>query len=44
MDLDQIIDNIGKLPEPSKNALKEIISEVTHPKGHIQYSLVKLHY
>ena len=35
MDLDQIIDNIGKLPEPSKNALKEIISEVTHPKGHI---------
>lgn len=35
MDLDQIIDNIGKLPEPSKNALKEIISEVTHPKGHM---------
>ena len=27
MDLDQIIDNIGKLPELSKNALKEIISE-----------------
>ena len=37
MDLDQIIDNIGKLPEPSKNALKEIISEVTHPKD-ISYS------
>ena len=32
MDLDQIIDNIGKLPEPSKNALKEIISEVTQDR------------
>ena len=42
MDLDQIIDNIGKLPEPSKNALKEIISEVTHPKGHILFRADKV--
>lgn len=42
MDLDQIIDNIGKLPEPSKNALKEIISEVTHPKGHILFRADKI--
>lgn len=35
MDIDLIIDNIGKLPEPSRHALKEIISEVAHPKGHI---------
>ena len=42
MDLDQIIDNIGKLPEQSKNALKEIISEVTHPKGHILFRADKI--
>ena len=42
MDLDQIIDNIGKLPEPSRNALKEIISEVTHPKGHILFRADKV--
>lgn len=35
MDLNLIIDNIDKLPEPSKHALKKIISEVTHPKGHL---------
>ena len=35
MDINQIIDHIGKLPEASKNTLKEIISEVTYPKGHI---------
>ena len=28
MDINQIIDHIGKLPEASKNTLKEIISEV----------------
>ena len=31
MDINQIIDHIGKLPEASKNTLKEIISEVTYP-------------
>ena len=28
MDINQIIDHIGKLPETSKNTLKEIISEL----------------
>lgn len=37
MDIDRILDLIGKLPEQSKNALKEIISEVTYPKGHLLF-------
>lgn len=35
MDLDRIIDSIGTLPEQSKCALKDVISEVAYPKGHI---------
>lgn len=35
MDIDLIIDNIGNLPEHSRHALKEIISETAFPKGHI---------
>lgn len=42
MDIDQIIDNIGKLPEQSKNALKEIISETTYAKGHILFKAGKV--
>ena len=42
MDLDQIIDNIGKLTEPSKKALNEIISEVPNPKGHIIFRTDKV--
>lgn len=37
MDIDRIINNIGKLPEASKHTLKEIVSEVTYPKGHILF-------
>lgn len=42
MDINQIIDNIGRLPEPSKHALKEIISEITYPKGHILFKADKV--
>ena len=42
MDINQIIDHIGKLPEASKNTLKEIISEVTYPKGHILFKADKV--
>lgn len=42
MDINQIIDNIGILPEASKNALKEIITEVTYPKGHILFRADKV--
>lgn len=35
MDIDLIINKIGNLPEQSKHALKEIISETAYPKGHI---------
>lgn len=41
MDINQIIDHIGKLPEASKNTLKEIISEVTYPKGHFYLKQIK---
>lgn len=42
MDINQIIDNIGILPEASKNTLKEIITEVTYPKGHILFRADKV--
>ena len=35
MNLDKIIDAIFELPEESKNTLKESITEVAYPKGHI---------
>jgi CRP-like cAMP-binding protein len=35
MEIDQIIDQIYKLPENSKIALKEHISEVSCPKMHV---------
>jgi CRP-like cAMP-binding protein len=35
MEIDQIIDQIYKLPENSKIALKEYISEVSFPKMHV---------
>ena len=45
MDINQIIDNIGILPEASKNALKEIITEglcVPTPRWQITKSLFGL--
>lgn len=41
MDINQIIDHIGKLPEASKNTLKEIISEVTYPKDTFYLKQIK---
>lgn len=35
MDIDQILDEIYPLPEDSKQLLKEYITEVKYPKGHI---------
>lgn len=35
MNIDQIIDQIDKLPEASRSMLKENITEVKYPKGHI---------
>ena len=42
MDINQIIDNIGILPDSSRNALKEIITEATYPKGHILFRADKV--
>jgi CRP-like cAMP-binding protein len=35
MDIDTIIDSIYKIPEKSKTALKENVTKVVYPKGHI---------
>lgn len=35
MNIDDILDQIYKIPDPSKNILKEYIREVHFPKGHI---------
>lgn len=35
MNIDKIIDTILELPKESKNVLKESITEVAYPKGHI---------
>ena len=35
MEIDTILDEIFKLPEESKNALKQNITQIKYPKGHI---------
>ncbi len=35
MTIDQILDNIHPLPDTSKSIIKDCISEISYPKGHI---------
>lgn len=42
MEIDEIFDNIYKLPESSKQALKKYIQEVSLPKGHILLKAEKI--
>ncbi|HMS68487.1 MAG TPA: Crp/Fnr family transcriptional regulator [Saprospiraceae bacterium] len=35
MKIDQILDNIYPIPDSSKSMIKNLITEVTYPKGHI---------
>lgn len=35
MKIDKILDNIYSLPYPSKQTIKQSITEVSYPKGHI---------
>ena len=42
MDLDNILDNIFPLPKQSKDLLKERISEVDYPRGHLLFKVNRI--